>query len=1008
MKKLSLSQVFLFTLVGPGVLVLLLLGSTLGFGLAYSFSQSLVHLILLIVFDTLFIAGFVVSLVFGSRYLRKVYVEGIYNVSSENIDKLSQGQNDLASYPNYKLTEIEELNKRLDVLRERWRVSSLYSRHVDYDALGVPYIDKEHHLTDDDFLINKLGILVHASEAFTVGLLSLHYDMGKETLNEEEKKRILSVVFSYFSFIPSALYAFGKEGRSLLCYLPGIDSMRIIREKVSSFAGELSVSKRLPEGMKFFAIKAAMVCYPHSSVADMWTDLLYARRQPDTLTFFLPDRKKTRDEGFLLNQHEDNVAFFNKILLPIRHLPGKGDDEEIAVLKRVYEAVGDYIGADFRNLIRLEKTTNKYYPFFDDRSEKAIDSDLVNKVISIVDEDNSFYFSSRSSCSEEIARTVDDLGVQSGFIYALYNGEQCIGVLYYGRTSGDMSLDSYMKEALLRLGEAYTDYFFLREKEARASYFQRESEHILGISSYMIYKVDDANLNLTYFSPNLKYYFPRAETGIPCHKALYGLEKQCSQCPLRTYAKMVGEEEVAKKGSVVRNVNLETSLTLNDEKSHERSLLVELVDKNAPSGDAYDHNWLTYSFATLFHQLNDAFLVHSRGYVLLLRLDNIDHFISLQGSEGANFAIRSFIHDIKDALQTQDVYAYNPSTIGILLPRIGHVEIIDVCEKIYGISKRHRFENVEDDRFTLTYLPLGYPRGHANANDFLSDTEEFYHNGDYQRNKDFIFFRDHSISRSASKKDHILSVIDQVFATKTASCVVLQPMVQAGEKKIFGAEVLLRVEDTQRHNFFRADELSRIAEENDRIAIITESLLNFVGDLYKEHGSSVFALNSFRRIAINVDASFLKDTSLSQKVQALYTEQKLGKDFLSFEVPEDLIGEGFKTEGNVFADSGALLVCDRYTGRFVSLNKLKKYGFREVKLPREMINGIEIDAKKLEALADIVNGAKDLGMKVSVVGVENDAQYRALMNLDPTMLMQGYYFYKPLSRSDLINAIVRH
>ena len=142
----------------------------------------------------------------------------------------------------------------------------------------------------------------------------------------------------------------------------------------------------------------------------------------------------------------------------------------------------------------------------------------------------------------------------------------------------------------------------------------------------------------------------------------------CPHCPIREYAKMGGDIK-AKLNGRVRDVEIETSLTLNDTKSHERSLLVERVG-SGPKTDPYDKNWLSYSFSTLVGQLENAYLVHSRGYLLLVCLDNIDTFISDQGSEGACFAVRCLIQEIKKALDTHDVYSYNPACIAILLPRI--------------------------------------------------------------------------------------------------------------------------------------------------------------------------------------------------------------------------------------------------------------------------------------------------------------------------------------------------
>lgn len=1009
MKKRSITSSFVLTMALPAVALLLLLANTLTFGILYAIKGEMLFLILLIAIDALLLGAFVVLLILLTKYVRVVYYDGFYRVSRENMSQLSQGKMAFSHYPDDHIEEMSELNAYVDRIGEKMSVSILYSKNVDYHALNLEILDEETHLVEEAKLRSYLPDLIQASGAFTIGLLDLHYEIGKEKLTEEEKQRLLRLANEAFSFIPSRLFAFEEDGKSMLCYLPGIDSMRIVSEKITSYVSDLSVSKTMSDGMKFFPVKAAMVCYPNSSVTDIEDDLRYAKRQSAPITIFLPDRKKSSTKTLNFIEHQNTVAFFNKVLLPIRHLDGVNVEADRATLQEVYSAVGSYIGAEIMGLTLLEDTTNTHYAFFDDGKglEEMLHADFLSLITAIIDEDNSFYFSTRASCSEVLARHTDTMGINAGFLYALYNGKKCIGVLYYGRRKGDMVFDSYTKEALIRMGDCFTDYFFLAEKEARARTFQRQSEHILGISNYSVYKVDDTSLHLTYVSPNLRALFPNAEVGEKCHKALYGLDRMCPHCPIREYAKMEGEAETKLRGKV-KNVEIETSLTLNDTKSHERTLLVERIKEGAIHSDPYDKNWLAYSFATLVGQLENAYLVHSRGYLLLVSLDNIDTFITSQGSEGACFSVRCFIQEIKKALDTQDVYAYNPSCIAVLLPRTGHVEIIDVCEAIYDISKKHYLDDGSDDSFRLTYLPLGYPRGYTSANDFLSHSEEFYRNGDYKRNSDFIFFHDHSISRSASKKDHMLAVIDEVFGTRTASCVYLQPMVLASDKKIFGAEVLLRVEDTQRHNFFRADELSRIAEQNGRISLITESLLNFVNGLYQEHGNSVFAINNFRRIAINVDAAFLSDTELSKKVTALYQEQHLGKDFLSFEVPEDLIGDNFENEGNSFSVSGAVLVCDRYTGKYVSMQKLKKYGFREVKLPRELVNGIELDAKKLALVEDIVATAKSLDMKVAVVGVENEAQYLALKNLDETMLLQGYYFYKPLSRADLITAVVSH
>ena len=1004
MKRHTMRATFIWAIVLPGAVLTLLIVSTLTFGLLFSYTGDSKYQSLLFIVDSALLFAYVIISVFEVRRLHEFYQQGLFEISRDNFLRLSRGESDIRAYPSSRIEELKELNAAVGKVKERWSHSVLYSSAPDYDTIGLSFVDRERRLIAAREMSGRLDNLIHLSDAFTIGLMELYYDLGEEKLDAQEKDRLLDLANRYFAFIPGRLFAFGLDERSLICYLPGIDSLRIIKEKFVAMQPEASVSKRLVSGMSLLPLKGSMVCYPYSGINELLSDLRYAKRQNKSLTVFLPEERR-KNGKVTLKDHADNVAFFNKAVLPIRHLSGNMDEKEVRVLRKVAENVADYIGTDFNGLYVHDMNAHRYFSLFEEDDRVGIPEDMVKEIVSIVDEDNTFYFSTRSACSEVIARRVDEYGVKSGFLYAFFDGQECIGILFMGKRDGDLVLDAYVKEALVRLGDAYTSYFFLAEKQERANAFQAEAENILGVSPYMVYKVDEASLNLTYFSPNMKAYFPSVELGVPCYQALYGLEKPCAHCPMKEFAKMQSNKK-AKVSGRVKDIRIETSLALNDRKSHVRTLLIERLDQGQAGSDPYDKDWMVYSYHTLLQQLQNAYLIHSRGYLLLLSIDNLEQILTLQGGEGACFMVRALTQKIKSALNTHDVYAYNPSTLAILLPRAGHVELIDICEKIYDISKERFLDDGEHDWFTLTYLPLGFPRGHNSASDFLAHVEEYYRNGEYTHGKDFIYFHDHSIARSASRRDYMLAVIDEVFGTKTANCVYLQPMVLSADKKIYGAEILLRVEDTQRHTFFRADALSKVAEQNNRISLITESLLNFVGELYKEHGNSLFALNGFRRIGINVDAAFLKDALLAKKVAELYAEQHLGKDFLSFEVPEDLITDSFEAEGNAFANSGALLVCDRYTGKYVSLEKLKSYGFREVKLPREMIDGIELDAQKLGAVTSLVARAKSLGLRVSAVGVENSAQYLALKDLDPNMLLQGYHFYKPLSRSDLISAVI--
>ena len=84
---------------------------------------------------------------------------------------------------------------------------------------------------------------------------------------------------------------------------------------------------------------------------------------------------------------------------------------------------------------------------------------------------------------------------------------------------------------------------------------------------------------------------------------------------------------------------------------------------------------------------------------------------------------------------------------------------------------------------------------------------------------------------------------------------------------------------------------------------------------------------------------------------------------------------------------------------------LKEVGFDEVKISRNLINHIDSDRQRLNDIKNLLNNIKAIGLKASVVGVENIDHYLLLKEIDDTALMQGYYLYHPLEKMALIEAV---
>ena len=89
----------------------------------------------------------------------------------------------------------------------------------------------------------------------------------------------------------------------------------------------------------------------------------------------------------------------------------------------------------------------------------------------------------------------------------------------------------------------------------------------------------------------------------------------------------------------------------------------------------------------------------------------------------------------------------------------------------------------------------------------------------------------------------------------------------------------------------------------------------------------------------------------------------------------------------------------------MSFNDIKRLGFDEVKIDRNIIKDIDIDPVKLNEVKEMCNDAKDAQIKISVIGIERKEQIGLLKDIDNIEFMQGYYFYKPLEVDEFISLV---
>lgn len=261
-----------------------------------------------------------------------------------------------------------------------------------------------------------------------------------------------------------------------------------------------------------------------------------------------------------------------------------------------------------------------------------------------------------------------------------------------------------------------------------------------------------------------------------------------------------------------------------------------------------------------------------------------------------------------------------------------------------------------------------------------------------------IYFCDELLEREMQMQE-IIHGFDKAIANREF-VVYYQPKVEINEKKLIGAEALVR---WNRHGeIVNPIKFIPTLEKEGKVCELDFYVLEEVCRMLKERQDSGKELVC---ISSNFSRKHLDDPYFVQKVTDIVDKYGVGHEFIEVELTES---EEFSDYGtmSVFVDefrkNGFKTSIDDFGTGYSTLKMLQRTSLDIVKIDRSFIPLSENYPEKEKALyilRDMVRMTRDLGMKVIAEGVEDDVQldYLKEMNCD---YVQGYVFDKPLPESE--------
>jgi diguanylate cyclase (GGDEF)-like protein len=156
------------------------------------------------------------------------------------------------------------------------------------------------------------------------------------------------------------------------------------------------------------------------------------------------------------------------------------------------------------------------------------------------------------------------------------------------------------------------------------------------------------------------------------------------------------------------------------------------------------------------------------------------------------------------------------------------------------------------------------------------------------------------------------------------------------------------------------------------------------------------------RVAINVSARQLLDTSFVARMRELLDEYRLPPRCIEIELTETVLQTEAATI-EVLRELRRLdisVALDDFGSGYSSLSSLERLPLTRVKLDRSLIDTIDISARSLAIARAIIGLCENLGLEVTAEGIERPEQLALLLG-NPAMTLQGYLLSHPVKSEAL-------
>ncbi len=230
--------------------------------------------------------------------------------------------------------------------------------------------------------------------------------------------------------------------------------------------------------------------------------------------------------------------------------------------------------------------------------------------------------------------------------------------------------------------------------------------------------------------------------------------------------------------------------------------------------------------------------------------------------------------------------------------------------------------------------------------------------------------------------------------------VFYQPIYSTAEKKLIGAEALIRLKDEQ-GIFISPEDFIPIAEKTGTILRIGEYVFESVCLNLSQIDLAEYGI---KKIDINLSVAQCMQEILVEQILKIQSIYQIPSSIINLEITETAAAhtpEILLKNMQDLADAGFELSLDDYGSGYSNMNYMLSLPFKMIKIDKYIVWAAFTDKKAEKALAATIKMIKEIGMTVLAEGVETPEQAQWLTESGCDYL-QGFYFSRPIPKKEFL------